>query len=143
MVQSNSIGSTIHTAFGTPSYIVGIILVVICGFIFLGGVERLASVTEKLVPIMAGFFIIGALIVLVMRAQFVPEAFGMIFKYALQPQTIIGGDFGATLKIAVSQGAKRSLFSNKAGMGSTPHAHALFVLTGVVVRILDEGTKNN
>lgn len=125
MVQSNSIGSTINTAFGIPSYIVGIILVVICGFIFLGGVDRLASVTEKLVPIMAGFFIIGALIVLVMRAQFVPEAFGMIFKYAFQPQAIIGGGFGAALKIAVSQGAKRGLFSNEAGMGSTPHAHAL------------------
>ena len=125
MVQSNSIGSTINTAFGVPSWIVGVVLVIICAFIFLGGVDRLASVTEKLVPIMAAFFLLGALIVLVMRAQYIPETFGMIFTYAFQPQAIIGGGFGAALKIAISQGAKRGLFSNEAGMGSTPHAHAL------------------
>lgn len=125
MVQSNSIGSTIHTAFGVPSYVVGIVLVIVCGFIFLGGVDRLASVTEKLVPIMAGFFLLGALIVLVVRIKYVPETFALIFKYAFQPQAIIGGGFGAALKIALSQGAKRGLFSNEAGMGSTPHAHAL------------------
>lgn len=125
MVQSNSIGSTIHTAFGIPSYIVGIALVIVCGFIFLGGVDRLASVTEKLVPIMAGFFLLGALIVLAVRIKYVPETFALIFKYAFQPQAIIGGGFGAALKIALSQGAKRGLFSNEAGMGSTPHAHAL------------------
>ena len=125
MVQSNSIGSTINTAFGIPSWIVGVILVVICGFIFLGGVDRLASVTEKIVPIMAGFFLLGALIVLIIRIKYVPATFGMIFKYAFEPQAIIGGGFGAALKIAISQGAKRGLFSNEAGMGSTPHAHAL------------------
>ena len=125
MVQSNSIGSTINTAFGIPSYIVGVVLVVICGFIFLGGVDRLASVTEKLVPIMAGFFLLGALIVLVIRAKYIPATFGMIFTYAFQPQAIIGGGFGMALKTAISQGAKRGLFSNEAGMGSTPHAHAL------------------
>ena len=125
MVQSNSIGSTLNTAFGIPSWIVGVALVIICGFIFLGGVDRLASVTEKLVPIMAGAFLVVGLIVLVLRISYVPAAFAMIFTYAFQPQAIIGGGFGAALKIAVSQGAKRGLFSNEAGMGSTPHAHAL------------------
>ncbi len=125
MVQSNSIGSTMQTAFGVPSWIVGIILVAICGFIFLGGVQRLASVTEKIVPIMAAIFLLGGLAVLIFRIKYVPATFGMIFKYAFAPNAIIGGGVGAALKIAISQGAKRGLFSNEAGMGSTPHAHAL------------------
>ena len=125
MVQSNSIGSTMQTAFGIPSWIVGIILVAICGFIFIGGVQRLASVTEKVVPIMAAIFLLGGLIVLIVRIKYVPATIGMIFKYAFQPQAIIGGGFGYAIKTAISQGAKRGLFSNEAGMGSTPHAHAL------------------
>ena len=124
MVQSNSIGSTIQTAFGIPSWIVGIVLIVICAFIFMGGTQRLASVVEKLVPIMAAAFLLGAFIVLIVRIKFVPEAFALIFKYAFSPQAIIGGGIGAALKTAISQGAKRGLFSNEAGMGSTPHAHA-------------------
>ncbi len=124
MVQSNSIGSTFQTAFGIPSWIVGIVLVVICGTIFLGGVQRLASVTEKVVPVMAAIFLLGGLVILVARIQYLPATFGMIFQYAFQPQAIIGGGFGAAIKTAISQGAKRGLFSNEAGMGSTPHAHA-------------------
>lgn len=124
MVQSNSIGSTFETAFGIPSWVVGIVLVIICGVIFLGGVQRLASVTEKVVPIMAVIFLVGGLIVLIARIQYLPATIGMIFKYAFQPQAIIGGGFGYALKTAISQGAKRGLFSNEAGMGSTPHAHA-------------------
>ena len=125
MVQSNSIGSTMQTAFGIPSWIVGIVLVAICAFIFLGGVQRLASVTEKVVPIMAAIFLLGGLIVLIVRIKYVPATIGMICKYAFQPQAIIGGGFGYAIKTAISQGAKRGLFSNEAGMGSTPHAHAL------------------
>ena len=124
MVQSNSIGSTIETAFGVPTWVVGIVLVIICALIFLGGEQRLASVTEKLVPIMATLFLLGGLVILVCRINYLPVTFGMIFKYAFQPQAIIGGAFGAALKAAISQGAKRGLFSNEAGMGSTPHAHA-------------------
>ena len=124
MVQSNSIGSSFETAFGIPSWIVGIVLVSICAVIFLGGVQRLASVVEKVVPIMAGLFLVGGLVVLVARISYLPATFGMIFKYAFAPQAIIGGGVGAALKTAISQGAKRGLFSNEAGMGSTPHAHA-------------------
>ncbi len=124
MVQSNSIGSTIQTAFGIPSWIAGVVLVGICALIFIGGTQRLASVTEKLVPIMAAIFLAGGVIVLVARLQYLPETFGLIFKYAFAPQAIIGGAFGTALKTAISQGAKRGLFSNEAGMGSTPHAHA-------------------
>lgn len=124
MVQSNSIGSTFQTAFGIPSWIVGIVLVIICAVIFLGGVQRLASVTEKVVPVMAAIFLAGGLIILIARIKYLPATFGMIFQYAFQPQAIIGAGFGAALKTAISQGAKRGLFSNEAGMGSTPHAHA-------------------
>ena len=124
MVQSNSIGSTFQTAFGVPSWVVGIVLVVICAIIFLGGVQRLASVTEKIVPVMAAIFLLGGLVVLIARIQYLPATIAMIFQYAFQPQAIIGGGFGAALKTAISQGAKRGLFSNEAGMGSTPHAHA-------------------
>ena len=124
MVQSNSIGETCSNAFNVPTWIIGVVLVAICGFIFLGGVQRLASVTEKIVPIMAAVFLAGGLIVLIARIKYIPATFGMIFRYAFAPQAIIGGGFGAALKIALSQGAKRGLFSNEAGMGSTPHAHA-------------------
>ena len=124
MVQSNSIGSTMNTAFGIPTWVSGVILVIICAVIFLGGVQRLASVTEKIVPIMAAIFLLGGLAVLVARITYIPATFAMIFKYAFQPQAIIGGGFGYAIKTAISQGAKRGLFSNEAGMGSTPHAHA-------------------
>jgi AGCS family alanine or glycine:cation symporter len=124
MVQSNSIGSTIQTAFGIPGWIVGVVLVVVCALIFIGGTQRLASVTEKLVPIMAAIFLAGGVIVLIARIKYIPQTFGLIFKYAFQPQAIVGGAFGMALKTAISQGAKRGLFSNEAGMGSTPHAHA-------------------
>ena len=124
MVQSNSIGSTMNTAFGIPTWVSGVILVVICAVIFLGGVQRLAAVTEKIVPVMAGIFLLGGLVILAARIIYIPATFAMIFKYAFQPQAIIGGGFGYAIKTAISQGAKRGLFSNEAGMGSTPHAHA-------------------
>ncbi len=125
MVQSNSISYTMQGAFGIPSWVVGFILVTLCSVIFLGGIKRLASVTEKIVPFMAIFFIVGGLIVLIARAQYIPATFGMIFKYAFHPQAIIGGGLWYAIMTTISQGAKRGLFSNEAGMGSTPHAHAL------------------
>ena len=124
MVQSNSIASTCSTALGVPTWAVGVVVAAISAIIFIGGVSRIASVTEKLVPLMAVLYLIGGLVVLVMRIQYVPETFALIFKYAFAPQSIIGGGFAYALKTAISQGAKRGLFSNEAGMGSTPHAHA-------------------
>lgn len=124
MVQCNSITSTCATAFGIPSYATGIFVTVLVGAIFIGGTKSLAAVTEKMVPFMAGAYILGGIVILFARAAYLGEAIGLIFKYAFAPQAIIGGSFGAALKIAVSQGAKRGLFSNEAGMGTTPHAHA-------------------
>ena len=125
MVQSNSIGSTMSTAFHIPSWIIGIVVAALSAIILLGGVQRIAAVTEKLVPVMAILYLVGSLVIIGFRIQYVPETFGMIFKYAFAPQAIIGGGIGYALKTAISQGAKRGLFSNEAGMGSTPHAHAM------------------
>ena len=124
MVQSNSIAESCSNAFGIKGWIVGIILAVLSAIIFLGGVNRLASVSEKLVPIMAVVFLIFGFIVLGIRVKYIPETFAMIFKYAFTPNALIGGGIGYAIKTAISQGAKRGLFSNEAGMGSTPHAHA-------------------
>lgn len=124
MVQSNSIAETMNNAFSIPTWVIGIIVVILAGIVFIGGVSRLASVTEKIVPIMAILYIVGSLIVLIMNAPNLPATFALIFQCAFNPDATIGG---ATFGIiaAITQGAKRGLFSNEAGMGSTPHAHAL------------------
>lgn len=126
MVQSNSIGEAVYNATdgAVPTWVVGLVLVVLCGVIFIGGVSRIAAVSEKVVPLMALLYLLGGLIVVFARITFIPQAFGMIFKYAFNPQALIGGSVGMAIKTAISQGAKRGLFSNEAGMGSTPHAHA-------------------
>jgi len=127
MVQSNSIAETAGTAIGMSSslyWIIGLVVAALAAVIFLGGVKRIASVTEKLVPFMALLYILGSLVVIFARIRYIPEAFGMIFKYAFNANALIGGGIGYALKAALSQGAKRGLFSNEAGMGSTPHAHA-------------------
>lgn len=138
MVQSNSIAGAVSevvsskvlfnigdNAVTVTSLVVGIILALISAFIFIGGIQRIASVTEKLVPLMAVLFLAGGVLVLVFNITSIPGTIAMIFKYAFTPQALIGGAFGAAIKTAVSQGAKRGLFSNEAGMGSTPHAHAM------------------
>ena len=125
MVQSNSISAACNTAFGIPAWATGLIISLLAALIFIGGLQRIGAVTEKLVPIMATLYFVGGIIVLVIRAKYIPETFGMIFKYAFQPNAIIGGTIGFAIKQAISQGAKRGLFSNEAGMGSTPHAHAM------------------
>jgi len=125
MVQTNSMAEACNTAFGIPQWIVGLVVAAISAFIFIGGVNRIASFTEKIVPVMACLYLLGGLILLICRIQYIPETFALIFKYAFVPNAIIGGGIGYALKTAISQGAKRGLFSNEAGMGSTPHAHAL------------------
>ncbi|MGM9646962.1 MAG: alanine/glycine:cation symporter family protein [Eubacteriales bacterium] len=125
MVQSNSVAETGNTAFSISGLVIGLILAAVAAIIFLGGVQRIASVTEKIVPFMALLYLAGGLIIICARIQYIPETFGMIFRYAFRPDAILGGSIGAALSAAISQGAKRGLFSNEAGMGSTPHAHAM------------------
>ncbi len=125
MVQSNSIGDAFFTAFGVPKAVTGLIIAAVCAFIFLGGVKRIASVTEKLVPIMACFYIVGSLVAIILNARNILPAFQSIFVGAFNPQAVMGGVLGIGVKEAVRFGVARGLFSNEAGMGSTPHAHAL------------------
>ena len=125
MVQSNSISDAFHTAFGTPKIAVGLVVAAVAAFIFLGGVQRIASFTEKIVPIMALFYIIGCVIILCINHATLWSAIKSIFICAFDPQAIFGGVAGLGVKEAMRFGVARGLFSNEAGMGSTPHAHAM------------------
>ena len=125
MVQSNSIGDAFYNAFGANKLIVGIIIAAIAAFIFLGGMKRIASVTEKMVPIMAALYIVGSLVVIIANIKNIPNVFYQIFVGAFNPTAVLGGAAGITVKAAMRFGVARGLFSNEAGMGSTPHAHAV------------------
>ncbi|GFR34578.1 alanine/glycine:cation symporter family protein [Thermobrachium celere] len=125
MVQSNSIGAAFSNSFGIKPIYVGIVLAIIGGFIFIGGIKRIASITEKIVPIMAVFYIVGSLIVVISNIDSFIPALKMIIYGAFNPKAATGGIIGATVKEAVRYGVARGLFSNEAGMGSTPHAHAV------------------
>ena len=129
MVQSNSIGAAFAEVFDArniqiPPIAVGILLAVFALFIFVGGTKRLAAVVEKMVPVMAAIYIVGSLILIAMNITALPGALKMIFVGAFNPQAILGGAAGITVREAIRYGVARGLFSNEAGMGSTPHAHA-------------------
>lgn len=124
-VQSNSIGDAFYRAFNLNPVMIGVIVAILGFFVFAGGIRRIASITEKIVPIMAAFYIVGSLIVIFVNYKNIPLAFQEIFIGAFAPQSIAGGVIGATIQKAMSRGVARGLFSNEAGMGSTPHAHAV------------------
>ena len=133
-VQVGNITSSISTAVTTfdPTFtatdtlnlIVGIIIAVIVAFTLLGGIQRLGSVTEKLVPFMSIIYIVASVIVLICHAQALPGVFALIFKGAFNPTAAVGGISGFTLKLCIEWGVKRGVFSNEAGLGSAPMAHA-------------------
>lgn len=125
IVQSNSISQAFNNAFGLPTFITGIIVALLGGFVFFGGMERIASVTEKVVPLMAGLYILASLIIIILNAGQIIPALRSIIVGAFNPQAVAGGAIGITIKQAVRYGVARGLFSNEAGMGSTPHAHAV------------------
>lgn len=125
MVQANSITDSFFTAFGVPKLVTGIVIAILAGVIFLGGVKTLASVTEKIVPLMAVIYVAGCLIILILRIESIPSAFRSIFVGAFNPSAVLGGAAGIGIREAMRFGVARGLFSNEAGMGSTPHAHAL------------------
>lgn len=124
-VQSNSIAAAFHTAFGIPQWVMGVVIAVFALFVFLGGMKRIAKITELIVPLMAALYIIGSLIVIFYNIKEIPYAFHAIIVGAFAPSSIAGGAAGATVKLALTKGVARGLFSNEAGMGSTPHAHAV------------------
>lgn len=124
MVQSNSIGVSFANAFHVEPLVIGICVAVVAGVIFLGGIKRIARVTEKIVPLMALLYIVGCIAILCMFPHGVVQAVKDIFIGAFAPQAVAGGVLGVTVQKAMRFGVARGLFSNEAGMGSTPHAHA-------------------
>ncbi len=124
MVQSNSIAGAVQNQFNIPPWLTGAVIVVGAGFILIGGIKRIGQVAEKLVPFMAAFYIMGAIIILIINAGHLPGAFGAIFTNAFTGRAAFGGFAGATLSQAIRFGIARGVFTNEAGLGSAPIAHA-------------------
>ncbi|RDA67749.1 sodium:alanine symporter family protein [Hafnia paralvei] len=125
MVQSNSIAAAFTSSLGVPGWVIGIILALITGVVIMGGISSIASFTEKVVPIKAVFYLLGTLVILVHNAHYILPAFKSIFVAAFNPTAVLGGGAGIAIQQAMRFGIARGLFSNEAGMGSTPHAHAV------------------
>ena len=135
MTQINTIAGTINTAIAgfVPTtegqqtmiaWVVSIICAIICAIVLLGGIQRLADVCALLVPVMALVYIVASLGVIIMNISAVPEAFGAIFRGAFNPASVAGGLAGVGIKTAITKGVGRGIFSNEAGLGSAPIAHA-------------------
>ena len=125
MVQSNSIAAAINSAFGINKVVVGVITAIFVALILIGGMSRIASFAELVVPFMALLYIIGSFVIIFKNGSQILPAFKSIFVGAFTTQAAVGGALGVTVKQAVRFGISRGLFSNEAGMGSTPHAHAV------------------
>jgi AGCS family alanine or glycine:cation symporter len=123
-VQSNSVADALDSTFGVPHWITGVVIMVLAGAVILGGIKRIAKVAGKLVPIMGILYVLAGLIVLVVNADQIGAAFGMIFTYAFNPHAAVGGFAGAAVMAAIRFGVARGIFSNEAGLGSAPIAHA-------------------
>ncbi|MDU5923114.1 MAG: sodium:alanine symporter family protein [Finegoldia magna] len=126
IVQSNSIATSVVAATGGKlnPIIVGIVVAVLAGGVFIGGIKRIANFAQLVVPFMALVYIIAAIIMMVKFHSHIIPAFKLIFEAAFNPEAALGGALGITIKMAAAKGVGRGLFSNEAGMGSTPHAHA-------------------
>lgn len=125
MVQANSISVAITSAFDLPSWVVGVAIALIVGVVIMGGQQRITSVAELVVPFMAITYIVGSLIIMLLYAGELPAVFGSIFSAAFTTKAVAGGAAGIAMKEAMRYGIARGLFSNEAGMGTSPHAHAL------------------
>jgi len=124
MVQSNSVALALDATWGVPTIATGVVLALLTGVVIIGGIKRIGKVTEKLVPAMAVFYVIGALVIIVLHIDQLPAAFGLIFSHAFAPSSAAGGFAGATVSAAMRFGVARGVFSNEAGLGSAPIAHA-------------------
>ncbi|MCQ1530327.1 alanine/glycine:cation symporter family protein [Lutispora saccharofermentans] len=124
MVQSNSVAASLEVTFGVPKLASGIVIAVLSAIVIIGGIKRIGQVTELLVPFMAAFYIVGGIIIILVNISHVGEAFGMIFGNAFTPAAAVGGFAGSTVKLAMTKGIARGVFSNEAGLGSAPIAHA-------------------
>ncbi|MHC5248269.1 alanine/glycine:cation symporter family protein [Enterococcus sp. LJL120] len=125
MVQANSVGQAMEAAFGVPPLLTGTLLGLASLYVFIGGTERVAAVTEKIVPLMAVFFAVVSIIVVIINFRSIPEALKDVFVGAFKPEAVLGGVLGVGVRESIRFGIARGLFTHEAGMGSTPHAHAL------------------
>ena len=125
MVQSNSMAAAINSAFGINKIMVGVITAIFIALILIGGMSRIAKFAELVVPFMALLYIIGSFVIIIKNGAQILPAFKSIFVGAFTTQAAVGGAIGVSVKQAVRLGISRGLFSNEAGMGSTPHAHAV------------------
>jgi AGCS family alanine or glycine:cation symporter len=132
MVQTNSIAQALQSNFAIPEWITGVVVAVLVAAVILGGIERIAAVAEKLVPFMAIMYILAGLIVLILHAGAIPGAIGLIFSHAFTPVAATGGFAGAAVWAAMRFGVARGIFSNEAGLGSAPIAHAAAQTKGPV-----------
>lgn len=123
-VQANSVADALSTNFGVPSWVTGLVLMVLVGAVLLGGIKRISEVAGKLVPLMAVFYIVAGLWVVATNITEVPAAFALIIKSAFTPVAAQGGFAGAAVWAAIRFGVARGVFSNEAGLGSAPIAHA-------------------
>jgi AGCS family alanine or glycine:cation symporter len=124
MVQGNSVAAAMQASFNIPPFVSGVVIALAAAAVILGGLKRIAQVTEKLVPFMAAFYVIGAIIILATQAAKLPAAFGLIFSQAFTGTAAVGGFAGSTIMLAARYGVARGVFSNEAGLGSAPIAHA-------------------
>ena len=124
MSQVNSMVGNVQSAFGVPTFVTGIVLVVAVGAVIIGGLKRVASITEKLVPFMVILYFIGTIIIIVMHAGTIPAIFASIFKCAFSLKAAVGGGIGAGIAQAMKWGFKRGVFSNEAGLGSSVMVHS-------------------
>ncbi len=123
-VQANALAGGVNTTFGIPTWTIGIIVAGLGALIFIGGIKRIATVTEFLVPFMSILYIVGALVVLGINMDKIPSAFGLIIRNTFTGTAAVGGFLGATVMYACRVGMARGVFTHEAGMGSAPIAHA-------------------
>lgn len=125
MTQSNSIAGAVNAAFPQiPLVVIGVIIAIFAALVFIGGIDRIANFAQLVVPFMALIYIIFAILTLVKFRDHIGPSFKLIFQAAFTPEAAAGGALGFGIKQAIKYGVARGLFSNEAGMGSTPHAHA-------------------
>lgn len=124
MTQVNSISGNMEAVFGVPTWVSGIVLLILCGLVIVGGLKRIATVTEKIVPFMVLVYMVGTIAILVMNIKMVPAVFTAIFEGAFALKAAGGGIVGYGMKLAIEQGMKRGVFSNEAGLGSSVMVHS-------------------
>ncbi|MDQ0338088.1 AGCS family alanine or glycine:cation symporter [Caldalkalibacillus uzonensis] len=125
LIQPHTIADAMHQTYGIPTIVTGVVVAFFAGLVIIGGIKRIGAVAAKLVPLMATIYIIASLIIIFMNITAVPQAFAMIFTYAFQPAPVMGGFAGSAVAAAIQYGMARGMFSNEAGQGSAPMAHAV------------------